>query len=177
MSAEANKQLMEAIFAEIEAGNGAPFAATLADDVVMRVTGQYSWSRTFTGKEAVMRDLYGYVRSLVERGSRTIPLRIFADGDHVIVEARGAMKTKAGEKYDNEYCLIYRFSGRQDCRDARVLRLGALRARLGLFPASVFFFPILQVIAKIPNQLLMPLNAGSGRCAWIGRIVGQVMLV
>jgi ketosteroid isomerase-like protein len=136
MSAEANKQLMEAIFAEIEAGNGAPFAATLADDVVMRVTGQYSWSRTFRGKEAVMRDLYGYVRSLVDRGSRTIPLRIFADGDHVIVEARGAMKTKAGEKYDNEYCLIYRFEGGKIVEMREYCDSVLCEQRLGLFPAS-----------------------------------------
>jgi uncharacterized protein len=137
MSAEANKQLMEAIFAEIETGHGAPFAAALADEVVMRVTGQYSWSRTFTGKEAVMRDLYGYVRSLVERGSRTIPLRIFADGDHVIVEARGAMKTKAGEQYDNEYCLIYRFAGGKIVEMREYCDSVLCEARLGLFPGEV----------------------------------------
>lgn len=136
MSAETNKLLMEAIFAEIEAGNGAPFAATLADDVVMRITGQYSWSRTFTGKEAVMRDLYGYVRSLVERGSRTVPLRIFADGDHVIVEARGAMKTKAGEKYDNEYCLIYRFAGGRIVEMREYCDSALCETRLGLFQAG-----------------------------------------
>jgi ketosteroid isomerase-like protein len=136
MSAEANKQLMEAIFAEIEAGNGAPFAATLADDVVMRVTGQYSWSRTFRGKEAVMRDLYGYVRSLIERGSRTVPLRIFADGDHVIVEARGAMKTKAGDKYNNEYCLIYRFAGGKIVEMREYCDSVLCEARLGLFPGE-----------------------------------------
>lgn len=50
MTAEANKRLMEASFAELETGKGALFAATLADDVVMRVTGYYSWSRTFTGR-------------------------------------------------------------------------------------------------------------------------------
>jgi ketosteroid isomerase-like protein len=38
-------------------------------------------------------------------------LNIFATGDHVIAEARGAMTTRAGQAYDNEDCLIYRFSG------------------------------------------------------------------
>lgn len=136
MSAEANKQLMEAIFAELEAGNSAPFVATLADDVVMRITGQYSWSRTFRGKEAVMHDLYGYVRSLVERGSRTIARRVFADADHVIVEARGAMKTKAGEKYDNEYCLIYRFAGGKIVEMREYCDSVLCEQRLGLFPGS-----------------------------------------
>lgn len=59
MSSEENKNLMKQIFADIENGSGALFAATLADDVVMSVTGQYSWSRTFVGKETVLRDLYG----------------------------------------------------------------------------------------------------------------------
>jgi ketosteroid isomerase-like protein len=132
---EANKQLMRAIFAEIANGSGALFAATLADDVVMRVTGQYSWSRSFTGKEAVMRDLYAYVRSLVEPGSRTLPLHIFADGDHVIVEARGAMTTRAGQAYNNEYCLIYRFSGGRIVEMREYCDSALCESRLGLFPA------------------------------------------
>lgn len=136
MSAEGNKQLMQAIFAEIETGSGALFAATLADNVVMRVTGQYSWSRTFTGKEAVMRDLYGYVRSLVERGSRTVPLHIFADGDHVIIEARGAMMTRKGQTYDNEYCLIYRFAGGKIVEMREYCDSMLCEQRLGLFPGG-----------------------------------------
>lgn len=136
MSSVANKKLMQDIFTEIEAGGGALFAATLSDDVVMRVTGSYSWSRTFAGKQAVLRELYGYVRSLVERGSRTVPLRFFADGDHVIVEARGDMTTRKGEKYDNEYCLIYRF------KDGKIVEMREYcdsvlcEQRLGLFPET-----------------------------------------
>lgn len=37
---------------------------------------------------------------------RTIPFRILADEDWVVVEARGDMVTKAGERYDNHYCLL-----------------------------------------------------------------------
>ena len=136
MSAEANRQLMREIFAEIEAGSGALFAASLADDVVMRVTGQYSWSRTFEGKETVLRELYGYVRSRVERGSRTVPLRIFADGDHVIVEARGDMRTRAGQKYDNEYCLVYRLVGGKIVEMREYCDSLLCEQRLGPFPAS-----------------------------------------
>lgn len=111
MTSETNKRLMQEIFAELETGRGTLFAASLADHVVLRVTGQSSWSRTFVGKDAVLRDLYGYVRSRVEKGSRTQALHFVAEGDHVVVEARGRMTTKAGERYDNEYCLIYRLEG------------------------------------------------------------------
>jgi ketosteroid isomerase-like protein len=134
MSAEANKRLMQEVFAEIAAGRGGLFAATLADTVVMRVTGQYSWSRTFVGKEAVLRDLYGHVRSLVEKGSRTVPLQILADGDVVIVEARGDMTTKRGEKYDNEYCLVYRFEHGKIVEMREYCDSVLCEQRLGLFP-------------------------------------------
>jgi uncharacterized protein len=73
MSAAENKKLMQDAFAEIEGGKGALFAAMLADNVVVRVTGQYTWSRTFEGKDSVLRDLYGYGRSLVERAPEPSP--------------------------------------------------------------------------------------------------------
>ena len=57
MSAAANKKLMETIFAGAAAGDRSSFVDALADDVTMTVTGQYSWSQTFHGKESVLRDL------------------------------------------------------------------------------------------------------------------------
>jgi uncharacterized protein len=107
MSAADNKKLMENIFARIREGDRSLFVASLADDVTMTVTGQYSWSQTFRGKEAVVRDLYGYVRSLLQEGGRARAFRFIADDDWVAVEARGDMLTRAGERYDNHYCLIY----------------------------------------------------------------------
>src|SRR3981189_39491 len=108
MSAVENKELMQNLFARIAAGDRAAFVDCLADDVTMRVTGQYSWSRTFKGKAALLRELYGYLSTLLAGGRGPIPLRFFADQDHVVVEARGEMKTKSGVRYENEYCLIYR---------------------------------------------------------------------
>ena len=65
MSAADNKKLMETIFAAVAAGDRSSYVDALADDVTMTVTGQYSWSQTFHGKESVLRDLYGYVASLL----------------------------------------------------------------------------------------------------------------
>jgi uncharacterized protein len=113
MSTEANKKLMEEIFAA--AGNPDPavrdralFTASLAEDVTWVVTGQYSWSRTFTGKQAILNDLHGHVRSLLVERSRTIAHRFIADDDCVVVEAKGNNLTKAGARYDNDYCLVFR---------------------------------------------------------------------
>jgi len=108
MSAIENKKLIESLFASVAAGDRKPFVDRLADDVVMRVTGQYSWSQTFRGKEALLRDLYGYLGTLLAVGRRTVPQRFVAEDDHVVVEAIGDMRTKAGVPYNNEYCLIYR---------------------------------------------------------------------
>ena len=113
MSAADNKKLMQEIFAA--AGNPDPavrdrslFVASLADDAIWTVTGQYSWSRTFTGKQSILDDLHGHVRSRLVERARTIAHRFIADGDCVVVEARGDNVTKAGVRYDNDYCLVFR---------------------------------------------------------------------
>src|SRR6478672_1874006 len=114
MSAIENKKLMQEIFAA--AGNPDPavrdrslFVATLADDATWVVTGQYSWSRSFTGKQSILNDLHGHVRSLLVERARTIAHRFIADGDCVVVEAKGNNLTRMGARYDNDYCLVFRF--------------------------------------------------------------------
>lgn len=114
MSASANKKLMQDIFAA--AANPDPavrdrslFTASLADDAKWIVTGQYSWSRTFVGKDAILNDLHGYVRSRLRDRTRTVAERFIADGDIVVVEAKGDNVTPEGVRYDNDYCLVFRF--------------------------------------------------------------------
>ena len=117
MSATAsNKKLIEQIFAA--AGSPDPairdralFVASLADDAIWTVTGQYSWSRTFTGKQSIMNDLHGHVRTRLAERTRTIAHRFIADGDHVAVEAKGDNITREGVRYDNDYCLVFRLEG------------------------------------------------------------------
>ena len=109
MSAADNKKLMQQLFAGVAAGDRKPFLDHIADDVVMRVTGRYSWSQTIRGKEALLRDFYAHLASvLADANRRTIAHRFIADGDHVVVESVGDMRNKAGVPYNNEYCLIYR---------------------------------------------------------------------
>ena len=111
MSTTDNKALMQRIFAGLAVGDGRLFVEHLADDVTMRVTGQYSWSRTFDGKAVLLKELYGHVGSLMARPGRTIAERFIADGDIVAVEAKGDMELKDGRVYDNDYCLVYRLAG------------------------------------------------------------------
>jgi ketosteroid isomerase-like protein len=111
-----NKKLIQEIFAA--AGNPDPavrdrslFVASLADDATWTVTGQYSWSRTFTGKQSILNDLHGHVRTRLAERTRTIAHRFIADGDHVAVEAKGDNVTREGVRYDNDYCLVFRLDG------------------------------------------------------------------
>jgi ketosteroid isomerase-like protein len=115
MTTAANKKLIQEIFAA--AANPDPavrdrslFIASLADDATWTVTGQYSWSHTFTGKQSIMRDLHGHVRDILVDRTRTIAHRFIADGDCVAVEAKGDNVTKAGLRYDNDYCLVFQFA-------------------------------------------------------------------
>jgi ketosteroid isomerase-like protein len=113
MGALENKKLMQEIFAaagspDPAARDRALFIATLADDAIWTVTGQYSWSRTFKGKESILNDLHGHVRSRLVDRTRTLAHRFIADGDYVVVEAKGDNLTKEGLRYDNDYCLVFR---------------------------------------------------------------------
>lgn len=109
MTASQNKQLIQNAFRDIAKGDGRAFVALWANDVTMTITGEYSWSQTFHGKEAILRDLYGYVAELCPGTRKTIPSLILADEDWVVVEGRGEMMTRTGEPYNNHYLLMYRF--------------------------------------------------------------------
>jgi len=102
----------------------------------MRVTGQYSWSRTFRGKQAFLRDLHGYLATLVAEGRRTIPLRFIAGDDHVVVEARGEMRTRWGLPYNNEYCLIYRLKDGKIVEIREYCDSALTEAVLGKYPVA-----------------------------------------
>ena len=141
MSAAANKQLMQEIFAA--AANPDPavrdrvlFVASLADDAQWVVTGQYSWSRTFTGRQSILNDLHGHVRSLLVERARTVAHRFIADGDYVVVEAKGNNLTKTGVRYDNDYCLVFRLEDGK-IREIREYCDSVLTEKaLGRLPAS-----------------------------------------
>ena len=134
MSAIENKKLMERLFAGMAAGDRELFLETIADDVTMCVTGQNSWSQTLKGKASLLRDLHGHLRTLLVEPRRTVPFRFIADGDYVVVEAKGDMVTKAGVRYDNDYCLIYRFENGKIVEIREYMDSALCERVLGKFP-------------------------------------------
>jgi DNA-binding transcriptional MerR regulator len=104
-----NKERMRRIFDELAQGNSRLFAETLADDMEFTVIGSTRFSRTFQGKQAVLRDLMAPVFRAMEKAVQVTADRILADGDWVVVQFRGSARTKTGKPYHNTYCWICRF--------------------------------------------------------------------
>ena len=100
---------MQRIFAELEKGNGRPFADAMADDFSWTITGNSPWSKTFAGKQAVLNDLMKPLFSQFAGKYTNRAQRFIAEDDFVVVECRGNVMTKAGKPYNNTYCYICRF--------------------------------------------------------------------
>lgn len=106
-----NRRLVQEIFAEMAKGNSRPLVENMADSFRWTMVGTGTWGRTWDGKQAVLTELFPALRAILEPPIRTIAHRILADGDHVVVEARGDNRTRAGAPYCNTYCFVFRLAG------------------------------------------------------------------
>jgi ketosteroid isomerase-like protein len=111
MSTSDNRKIVQHIFDEMANSNSAPLLESLADDFRFVVKGSSKWSRSYDGKAAVLAELFAPLRAKIEGRITTIPVRIIAEGDHVVVEARGRNITKDGKAYNNTYCNVLRLEG------------------------------------------------------------------
>jgi uncharacterized protein len=111
MSEIENRKIVADAMAELAKGNGAPFAAAMADDFAWRPMGSGAWAKPYVGKQVALDQLFRPLwAQFAERYTNTAA-NIFADGDHVIVEARGGATTKTGKSYDQRYCFVIRMEG------------------------------------------------------------------
>jgi len=108
MSTSENRRIIENVFAENAKGNGQPFFETLADDVQWTIIGTTAWSKTHVGKAAIVSDLVAPLGAQLAPPMIVRAHRIHADGDFVIVEGKGANKTRNGTPYENTYCWVIR---------------------------------------------------------------------
>ena len=108
MSAAANRELMQEIYDELAKGNRMPFRNALAEDFRWIMKGRTAWSRTYDGRDAVRKELIQPLYAQFADDYKNTAIRIFADGNYVIVECEGAVTTTAGRPYNNQYCMIFR---------------------------------------------------------------------
>ncbi|CCH54378.1 hypothetical protein BN8_03542 [Fibrisoma limi BUZ 3] len=108
MSTTENKRLIESIFSELSKGNDQPFLEAMAEDVQWIWMGSGQWAKTFQGKQSVVNDLWGAVKTTLIPPYKATATRILADGDYVVVEATGENMTPDGKLYNNRYCWVCR---------------------------------------------------------------------
>ena len=110
MDTAENKRLLQDIFSAMARGDSRPLVENMADDFRWIISGNGRWSRSYEGKQAVLTELFPALRARIEGRIKMIPQRILADGDHVVVEARGDNTTKSAAPYNNSYCFVFRLA-------------------------------------------------------------------
>jgi uncharacterized protein len=108
MGTAENKKLLEDIFSGLSQGNSSLFVESMDESFQWIVTGHTKWSKTYAGKQTVLRELMGALQTALAGRIRVTGTRFVADGDIVVVEAKGSNTTKAGKPYNNNYCFVFR---------------------------------------------------------------------
>jgi uncharacterized protein len=107
----ANKALLRHAYEEISKGNPAVLMGSLADDIRWTIIGTTALSGTFNGKQEVADKLAIPLRARLD-GPIVFTLDDFiAEGDQVVMRARGRATAKSGKPYNNSYCIVARIVG------------------------------------------------------------------
>jgi uncharacterized protein len=109
-----NKQLMQAIFDRMAEGDTRALVEALADDCRWTFPGNWSWAGTWEPKRVVIDHLLTPLFAQFADRYRSEADLVLADGDHVVVQARGRVTTKRGDNYRQTYCFVFRI------RDGRI---------------------------------------------------------
>lgn len=107
MSAEQNKMLLRHVFDELALGNPRAMSDAMADDCRWVFPGDWSWSGAWEPKQVVLDDLLRPLMAQFEGHYRSQATMLIADGDHVVVQARGSATTKRGDAYNQTYCYVF----------------------------------------------------------------------
>lgn len=92
---------MQNIFSELAKGNDQSFLEAMHENMQWTWMGSGQWSKTFSGKQAVLNELWTGVRTTLLPPYKVVAHRFIADGDYVVVEARGENTTPEGKTYNN----------------------------------------------------------------------------
>jgi len=104
------KDRIRAAFRDFGRGEPGTLVALLAPDVAYTVIGTTALSGTLHGPDQVLTRL---LRPLAAALATPLALEIVsttAEGDRVVVEARGRATLVSGAPYDNTYCFVFRFN-------------------------------------------------------------------
>lgn len=110
MGAAGNKELVRHLYGELSRGNSQPLREHLAADVVWTIIGSTRLSGTFRGRDEVTGKLFAPLAAALGSPIRFDVGRLIAEGDIVVMEARGEATSAAGQPYNNQYCIVFRLA-------------------------------------------------------------------
>lgn len=108
MNVNENKQLMQDIIENLSNGNYETFFESMSDDIKWTWMGSNDLSKTFDGKQSVVNELWGSVKTAITQPYQFVISRLIAEGDYVVIEGVGKNTTSKGKRYHNKYCWVCR---------------------------------------------------------------------
>ncbi len=105
---ETNRRVVTDAFARWAAGGSTFFNDVLTDDMVWTIEGSGPSAGTFRGRsEFVERAVRPFI-SRLSSPVRPTSYRVWADGEHVIINWEGSGMARDGQPYANRYAWIFR---------------------------------------------------------------------
>jgi ketosteroid isomerase-like protein len=117
MTAADNKRIIAEAFDGLSRSDPRALRDAMADDFTWIIEGQCRFSRAYEGKAAVLGELFRPLFANFATDYRNFADEIIAEGDRVVVLARGEVKTVRGEDYNNSYCFVLRM------KDGKIVEL------------------------------------------------------
>jgi uncharacterized protein len=105
-----NKETIYQVYAALAGGDSRPLLAALADEACWHMIGATRWSGSYTGKADIIGRLLQRLRERFATRYRCVAERIVAEGDMVVAECRGEVRTTNGMDYNNTYCNVFKFA-------------------------------------------------------------------
>lgn len=105
-----NRKIITRVMAAAASGDMRPFADAMHADYVFRpmaASRRGVWGEAYAGKQHAIMNFFRPWHAQLEGGLTMTPTLILADGDHVMIEAKGGAKMKSsGESYCQNYCQV-----------------------------------------------------------------------
>ena len=106
MGIESNKQLVRDTWGAVTDGKIELFLDGLADDVSWTFFGSHRFAGTFNGKNDLVKRLFAPLGDVLEEGISVNINSMTAEDDRVVIEAKGKARSKSGQDYNNDYCIV-----------------------------------------------------------------------
>lgn len=110
---ERNREIVAAAFDRWAAGGSDFFNEVVSPDVIWTIAGSGPSAGTYRGRDDLTERAVRPLTSRLETPIRPTSKRIWADGDHVIINWEGEAVARDGKSYANSYVWIFRMEGGQ----------------------------------------------------------------